>query len=112
MVTSHITTMKIRNRNGRTHAAFSAFDKPLSGFSSATFRSLNYLFGGKLTRWINTGKRVFCGTFATFGRENGVPRAVMPGLDPGHPRLEGLRNKDMDGRNKPGMTMWLPIELP
>ena len=29
MVRSQATTMKIRNRNGRTHAAFSAFDTPL-----------------------------------------------------------------------------------
>jgi hypothetical protein len=32
--------MNSRNRNGRTHAAFSAFDTPLSRFSSATSRSL------------------------------------------------------------------------
>ena len=66
MVRSQITTMKIRNRNGRTHAAFSAFDTPLSRFSSATSRSLMIVFSGeKLTRWINTGKRVFVRYFAT-----------------------------------------------
>src|SRR5215212_26002 len=59
MVRSQATTMKSRNRNGRTHAAFSAFDKPLSRFSSATSRSLIVFSGKKLTRWINTGKRVF-----------------------------------------------------
>src|SRR6266511_3376982 len=60
MVRSHITTMKSRNKNGRTHAAFSAFDKPLSRFSSATSHSLLIVFSGEnLTRWINTGKRVF-----------------------------------------------------
>src|SRR5882724_1704714 len=46
MVKSQATTMKIRNRNGRSHAAFSALDTPLSRFSSATSRSLlGRLFG-------------------------------------------------------------------
>src|SRR5436190_22934286 len=60
MVRSQTTTMNSRNRNGRTHAAFSAFDTLLSRFSSATSRSLVIVFSvEKLTRWINTGKRVF-----------------------------------------------------
>src|SRR6266545_924168 len=46
MVRSQATTMKSRNRNGRSHAAFSAFDKPLSRFSSATSRSLVIVFFG------------------------------------------------------------------
>src|ERR1700754_2653566 len=37
---SHATTMTIRNRNGRTHAAFSNFDRPEGLFASATSRSL------------------------------------------------------------------------
>jgi hypothetical protein len=47
--------MKSIKKHGRTHAAFSAFDTPLSRFSSATSRSLITVFSEeKLTRWINT----------------------------------------------------------
>src|SRR4051795_365550 len=64
---SQATTMKIRNRNGRTHAAFSALDTMLGPFASATSRSLAIsLFGEKLTRWINTGKWVLCGDLDLF----------------------------------------------
>src|SRR5439155_25116901 len=47
MVRSQATTMNSRNKNGRTHAAFSAFDTPLSRFSSATSRSLVIVFFGR-----------------------------------------------------------------
>src|SRR6185369_5290259 len=76
MVRSQATTMKSRNRNGRTHAAFNAFDTPLSRFSSATSRSLMIVFSGeKLTRWINTGKRVFV-------RQFGLPQSFLRTQDP------------------------------
>src|SRR6185369_15148376 len=72
MVRSQATTMKSRNKNGRTHAAFNAFDTPLSRFSSATSRSLMIVFSGeKLTRWINTGKRVFVRQFGPLDAKNG-----------------------------------------
>src|SRR5438552_14892816 len=60
MVRSQITTMKIRNRNGRTHVAFSAFDMTFGAFNSATLlsRLAGSSFGGKLTCWINTVQRV------------------------------------------------------
>src|SRR6476646_986956 len=44
MVRSQTTTMKIRNRNGRIHGAFSAFDTPPGPFGSATLRSLVFRF--------------------------------------------------------------------
>jgi hypothetical protein len=48
MVRSQATTMKIRNRNGRTHAAFSIFDT-LAPFGSATSRSrMDRLFRVKI----------------------------------------------------------------
>src|SRR3984893_19581016 len=40
MAKSQATTMKIRNRNGLIHAAFSAFDTAEGPFASATPRSL------------------------------------------------------------------------
>src|SRR6202022_4992862 len=42
MVKSQATTMKIRNKKGRIHAAFSALDIPPGPFGSATLRSLVY----------------------------------------------------------------------
>jgi hypothetical protein len=36
--------MKIRNKNGLIHAAFSALDTPPGAFGSATLRSLDYSF--------------------------------------------------------------------
>jgi hypothetical protein len=55
MVRSQATTMKIRNKNGRIHAAFSAFDTPVGALGSTTLLSLIHrLFRYKLTRWINT----------------------------------------------------------
>jgi hypothetical protein len=49
--------MKIRNKNGRIHTAFSALDTLPGFWASATFLSL---FGEQLTRWINTVQS-FCG---------------------------------------------------
>ena len=52
--------MKIRNKNGRIHAAFSALDTRDWALGSTKLLSLNdRLLGYKLTRWIITGKR-FC----------------------------------------------------
>ena len=39
-----IATMKIRNRNGRTQAALSIFDRPLWAFNSATLLSRLVVF--------------------------------------------------------------------
>src|SRR4029079_9376541 len=76
MVRSQATTMKSRNKNGRTHAAFSAFDTPLSRFGSATSRSLMIVFSReKLTRWINTGKQVFV-------RQFGLPLSFLRTQEP------------------------------
>src|ERR1700739_4440445 len=72
---SQATTMKIRNRNGLIHAAFSALEMPLSPFGPATLRSLVswLLLGEELTRWINTVQRVGLRLFGGF-------HAVMAGL--------------------------------
>jgi hypothetical protein len=43
MVRSQATTMKIRNRNGLIHAAFSALDTPPEAFGSATLLFLVYM---------------------------------------------------------------------
>jgi len=47
MVRSQATTMKIRNKNGLIHAAFSAFDTPPGPFGSTTLASLGYRFSCK-----------------------------------------------------------------
>src|SRR6187399_2122542 len=64
MVRSHATTMNSRNRNGRSHAAFSAFDKPLSRFGSATSRSLTVFSGGEINPldkyWQAGFRALFC----------------------------------------------------
>jgi hypothetical protein len=39
--------MKIRNKNGRIHAAFSAFDTPPGAFDSANFLSLASRFSSQ-----------------------------------------------------------------
>jgi hypothetical protein len=49
MVRSQATTMKIRNKNGRIHAAFSAFDTPVGALGSTTLLSLIHrLFGAQI----------------------------------------------------------------
>ena len=71
MVRSHATTMKTRNSNGRTHAAFSAFDMLPEPFGSATFAPSRLgPEAAKLTRWINTVQPVNS-TFA--GRRGPCP---------------------------------------
>jgi hypothetical protein len=49
--------MKIRNKNGRIHAAFSAFDTAPGFCGSTNFLSLLIGFVEKLTRWIITVQR-------------------------------------------------------
>src|SRR5258705_492222 len=48
IVRSQATTMKIRNKNGRIHGAFSAFDTPPGPSGSATLRSLAFSFRAQI----------------------------------------------------------------
>src|SRR5882724_79534 len=71
MVKSQATTMKIKNKNGRSHAAFSAFDRPPGLCGSAKFLSRVDRLCGEINPLDN-----YClGNLQTL--------LVMPGLDPG-----------------------------
>src|SRR5258707_15683663 len=84
---SQATTMKIRNRNGRSHAAFSALDTMLGPFASATSRSLaGFLFRGEINPLDKYWQVAFVRQFAAraaVGDAEKAPSAVMPGLDLG-----------------------------
>jgi hypothetical protein len=83
--------MKIRNKNGRIQAAFSAFDTFPGPFGSATLLSLVIYFMGE----INPLDKYCLALFP----EDGLHPVVMPGLDPG---IHVSVQEDVDGRDKPG----------
>src|SRR6266496_5353577 len=83
MVRSQITTMKIRNRNGRTHAAFSALDTTFGAFNSATL--LSRLAGSCFREEINLLDK-----YCPAGSDGKLPhRRVVPALSQGR-RLNGM----------------------
>src|SRR5882724_5227017 len=105
---SQATTMKIRNKNGRSHAAFSALDTPLGPFASATSLSLSdRLFGEKLTRWINTGKWVWCGKIVPAKVRSPDERSDIrdasdanPGYRCAHPGFKDYRPRQINPTGK------------
>src|SRR3979411_1427242 len=95
MVRSQATTMNSRNKNGRTHAAFSAFDTPLSRFSSATSRSLMIVFFGEINPldkyWQAGFRAVFCRSCER--RNDGSHRLMRWGSQTGQCRLAEIRGR-------------------
>src|SRR6202011_3127160 len=109
MAKSQATTMKIRNRNGLIHAAFSAFDTAEGPFASATPRSLVTRFH----RQINPLDKYCLGGFpAAISLRIVVETATRPLflIPPPHLRWGGwraegpsdggwLRRRDRSGQN-------------
>src|ERR1700676_3778987 len=100
MAKSQATTMKIRNRNGLIHAAFSTFDTAEGPFASATPRSLVTRFH----RQINPLDKYCLGVFL---RQN-LLRVVPAKAGTHTPRLVVLAlGVDIFGNNQ-SRWLWVP----